>query len=111
AVHDFLIKEVGRGVPYGVYDLAANAGWVRVGIDHDTAAFAVQTIRTWWHEVGKTRYPGARRLERTPVEVGVAGLARRTRDRDQRPPFPARHLEVEQDRAPPVLVHQHELAS
>ena len=42
-VHDFLIKELGRAVPYGVYDLAANAGWVSVGIDHDTAAFAVQT--------------------------------------------------------------------
>ena len=48
-VHDFLIPELGRAVPYGVYDLAANAGWVSVGIDHDTAAFAVQTIRTWWH--------------------------------------------------------------
>ena len=44
-VHDFLIKELGRAVPYGVYDLAANAGWVSVGLDHDTAAFAVQTIR------------------------------------------------------------------
>ena len=53
-VHDFLIPELGRAVPYGVYDLAANAGWVSVGIDHDTAAFAVQTIRRWWHE----RRPG-----------------------------------------------------
>jgi Rhodopirellula transposase DDE domain len=61
-VHDFLIKELGRAVPYGVYDLAANAGWVSVGIDHDTAAFAVQTIRRWWHEVGRTRYPHATRL-------------------------------------------------
>ena len=49
-VHDFLIKELGRAVPYGIYDLAANAGWVSVGMDHDTAAFAVQTIRRWWHE-------------------------------------------------------------
>ena len=46
-VHDFLIKQLGRAVPYGIYDLAANAGWVSVGIDHDTAAFAVQTIRSW----------------------------------------------------------------
>ena len=48
----FLIKELGRAVPYGIYDLAANAGWVSVGIDHDTAAFAVQTIRRWWQDVG-----------------------------------------------------------
>jgi Rhodopirellula transposase DDE domain len=61
-VHDFLIKELGRAVPYGVYDLAANTGWVNVGIDNDTAAFAVQTIRRWWQEVGRVRYPLATRL-------------------------------------------------
>lgn len=61
-VHDFLIKELGRAVPYGIYDLAANTGWVNVGIDNDTAAFAVQTIRRWWREVGRVRYPLARRL-------------------------------------------------
>jgi hypothetical protein len=61
-VHDFLIKELGRAVPYGVYDLAANTGWVSVGMNHDTAAFAVQTIRRWWTEVGSTRYPEAKRL-------------------------------------------------
>jgi hypothetical protein len=61
-VHDFLIKELGRAVPYGVYDLAANAGWVSVGVDHDTAAFAVNSIRQWWSKVGRTRYPDARRL-------------------------------------------------
>jgi hypothetical protein len=61
-VHDFLIKELGRAVPYGVYDLAANAGWVNLGIDHDTAAFAVHGIRRWWQEIGRTRYPQARRL-------------------------------------------------
>jgi hypothetical protein len=61
-VHDFLIKELGRAVPYGVYDLAANAGWVSVGIDHDTAAFAVNTIRRWWQELGRARYPAATRL-------------------------------------------------
>ena len=52
-VHDFLIKELGRAVPYGVYDLAANAGWVNLGIDHDTAAFAVHSIRRWWQEIGR----------------------------------------------------------
>jgi Rhodopirellula transposase DDE domain len=61
-VHDFLIKELGRAVPYGIYDLAANTGWVNVGVDNDTAAFAVQTIRRWWQEVGRVRYPHAKRL-------------------------------------------------
>src|SRR6266446_5760824 len=61
-VHDFLIKERGRAVPYGVYDLAANSGWVSVGVDHDTAAFAVSSIRQWWQAVGRTRYPDATRL-------------------------------------------------
>ena len=61
-VHDFLIKGLGRAVPYGIYDIAANAGWVSVGMDHDTSAFAVQTVRRWWHEVGCKRYPGAQCL-------------------------------------------------
>jgi hypothetical protein len=61
-VHDFLIKELGRAVPYGVYDFAANSGWVSVGVDHDTAAFAVNSIRQWWQAVGRARYPKASRL-------------------------------------------------
>ena len=61
-VHDFLIKELGRAVPYGIYDLAANCGWVSVGVDHDTAAFAVNSIRQWWRTVGWARYPEATRL-------------------------------------------------
>jgi transposase len=61
-VHDFLIKELGRAVPYGIYDLAANTGWVNVGIDNDTAAFAVRTIRRWWQDLGRVRYPLAKRL-------------------------------------------------
>ena len=72
-VHDFPIKDLGRAVPYGIYDLAANAGWVSVGIDHDTAAFAVQTIRTWWHGVGARRYPGARCLTITADGGGSNG--------------------------------------
>jgi hypothetical protein len=60
-VHDFLINELGRAVPYGVYDLAANAGWVSVGVDHDTAAFAVNSIRQWWRNLGRARYPNATR--------------------------------------------------
>jgi hypothetical protein len=61
-VHDFLIKELGRAVPYGIYDLVADHGWVSVGMDHDTAAFAVQTIRRWWQDVGRFRYPQAKKL-------------------------------------------------
>jgi hypothetical protein len=72
-VHDFMDKTLGRAVPYGIYDLAANAGWVSVGIDHDTAEFAVNTIRTWWHSVGAQRYPGARRLTITADGGGSNG--------------------------------------
>ncbi len=61
-VHDFAIPELGKAVPYGVYDIAANAGWVNLGISHDTAAFAVESIRRWWHELGQARYPAANRL-------------------------------------------------
>ena len=61
-MHDFVIPELGRVSPYGVYDLAANAGWVNVGIDHDTAAFAVASIRRWWLGAGRARYPNAQRL-------------------------------------------------
>jgi len=72
-VHDFLIQELGRAVPYGVYDLAANTGWVSVGMDYDTAEFAVQTIRRWWHEVGRLRYPDAKRLTITADGGGSNG--------------------------------------
>jgi transposase len=72
-VHDFLIKDLGRAVPYGIYDLAANVGWVSVGMDHDTAAFAVQTIRCWWRDVGRQRYPDARRLTITADGGGSNG--------------------------------------
>jgi hypothetical protein len=72
-VHDFLIRELGRAVPYGIYDLAANAGWVSVGIDHDTAEFAVQTLRTWWYGVGAKRYPDARYLTITADGGGSNG--------------------------------------
>jgi Rhodopirellula transposase DDE domain len=61
-VHDFPIPELGKAVPYGIYDVTNNAGWVNLGISHDTAAFAVESIRRWWHELGATRYPAATRL-------------------------------------------------
>jgi hypothetical protein len=72
-VHDFLQPELGRAVPYGLYDLAANAGWVGVGMNHDTAAFAVQTIRRWWHDLGQLRYPAAERLVITADGGGSNG--------------------------------------
>ncbi len=61
-VHDFMDQRLGQAIPYGVYDLAANAGWVSVGIDHDTAAFAVETIRCWWRNMGQPLYPQATAL-------------------------------------------------
>jgi hypothetical protein len=61
-VHDFVIPELGKVAPYGVYDVAANDGWVNLGISHDTAAFAVESIRRWWHMLGAARYPTATRL-------------------------------------------------
>ena len=72
-VHDFLLPELGRAVPYGLYDLAANAGWVSVGMNHDTAAFAVQTIRRWWQDIGRLRYPVAERLVITADGGGSNG--------------------------------------
>lgn len=61
-VHDFVIPELGRANPYGIYDLANNTGWGSVGIDHDTSAFAVESIRRWWKGMGQALYPAATRL-------------------------------------------------
>jgi Rhodopirellula transposase DDE domain len=61
-VHDFKIPELGKVAPYGVYDIAANHGWVSVGISADTGAFAVESIRRWWYKLGKPRYPNATNL-------------------------------------------------
>jgi len=63
--HDFKDKELGKAIPYGIYDLASDEGWVQVGIDHDTAQFAVNSIRSWWEHLGRGRYPKARRLQIT----------------------------------------------
>ena len=57
--HDFMDKDLGKAVPYGVYDIGANTGWVSVGIDNDTAEFAVNTIGFWWQQMGRERYPNA----------------------------------------------------
>jgi transposase len=72
-VHDFVDKQLGKAIPYGVYDLGANTGWVSVGIDHETAAFAVNTLRSWWTTVGTRTYPAARRLLITADSGGANG--------------------------------------
>ena len=112
----------GKAIPYGIYDLAADAGWVNVGTDRDTAAFAVESIRRWWHGRGRLDYPGARRLLITADAGGSNGYRTRAwktgpgrpgpgdRAGDHLLPLPARHVEVEQDRAPAVQPHHHELA-
>lgn len=61
-VHDFLDQELGKAIPYGVYDVTQNEGWVSVGIDHDTARFAAEAIRRWWMRMGWKRYRGAKQL-------------------------------------------------
>jgi hypothetical protein len=75
--HDFPDEQLGKAIPYGVYDLAANAGWVNVGTDHDTAAFAVESIRRWWNAAGRAAYPGARRLLITADAGGSNGYRTR----------------------------------
>ena len=87
-VYDFPIKGLGRATPYGVYDLGRNTGWVNVGMDHDTATFAVESIRRWWSEVGQVQYPEAKRLlgsrgwgrqqrlARAVMEMGTAAAGR-----------------------------------
>jgi Rhodopirellula transposase DDE domain len=88
--HDFPDKKLGKVTPYGIYDIGANAGFVNVGTDHDTAAFAVESLRRWWRAEGAARYPGARRLLATADaggsngyrtrawKAGLAGLAAET---------------------------------
>ena len=72
-MHDFVIDELGRVSPYGVYDLAANEAWVSVGVDHDTATFAVESIRRWWRTMGRPLYPDAARLLVTADAGGSNG--------------------------------------
>jgi len=128
-VHDFLIKDLGRAVPYGIYDLAANAGWVNVGVDNDTASFAVHTIRRWWQEVGRIRYPLARRLVITADGGGSNGSRVRLWKLELQRLADELGLSIEVhhlppgtskwnkacpceggDRTPPILVHHSKLA-
>ena len=76
-VYDFPDKELGKVIPYGVYDMATNTGWVSVGVDHDTAEFAVETIRRWWQHMGSSVYPRAQRLLITADGGGANGSRNR----------------------------------
>ena len=77
STHDFPDLDLGKAIPYGIYDVAANAGWVSVGTDHDTAAFAVESLRRWWHAQGAAAYPQARRLLVTADAGGSNGYRTR----------------------------------
>jgi hypothetical protein len=72
-VHDFQDKQLGKAIPYGIYDIASNEGWVNVGIDHDTAQFAAQSILYWWQEMGSPHFPRATRLMITADGGGSNG--------------------------------------
>ncbi|KDA40594.1 transposase [Frankia sp. BMG5.23] len=121
--HSFFTGPQGEtAIPYGVYDLTADAGWVNVGVDHATSAFAVASIRRWWQARGQADYPRATRLLVTADAGGsnsyrfrawkaeLATLATGTGLSITVCHFPPGHLEVEQDRAPVVLPDHHELA-
>jgi hypothetical protein len=71
--HDFASEAEGKAIPYGIYDVAANTGWVNVGTDADTAAFAVESIRRWWNGAGRAAYPATRRLLITADAGGSNG--------------------------------------
>ena len=120
-VHDFIDPTLGKANPYGVYDVGANIGWVSVGTDHDTAAFAVNTIRTWWHQAGNTRYLNASRLLICADGGGSNGYRTRQWKTELAKLAAAtgltitlatcrRALQVEQGRASIVLPHLDELA-
>ena len=76
-VYDFMDKELGKAVPYGVYDLAQNQGWVSVGISKDTAEFAVNTVKTWWQQMGREQYPEAKKILITADGGGSNGSRNR----------------------------------
>src|ERR1017187_5707607 len=120
--HDFKDKQLGHAIPYGVYDLTADEGWVSVGVTRDTARFAVNTILSWWEHLGKVRYPDATTLtitadcggsnsSRTRLwKVELQRLADQTGLRIQGCPLPPGHLEVEENRAPNVKLHEPQAA-
>src|SRR4029453_17668586 len=110
-VHDFVIPEQGKAIPYGIYDLRRNEGWVSIGIDHDTARFAVNAIRSWGKRMGRPASPGATSLLVTSDAGGGAATVRQPhRPLDPGLPSSPRQQQVEQDRTPPLLSYRDELA-
>ena len=123
-VHDFLIKTPagGKAIPYGIYDLHRNEGWVSVGIDHDTATFAVQSIRRWWQQMGRPAYRKAQSLLITADAGGSNGarlrlwkwelqqFANRTGLAITVCHFPPGTSKVGQNEASIVFAHRDELA-
>ena len=119
--HDFPDEELGKITPYGVYDIAANRGFVSAGASRDTAAFAVNALRLWWQREGSSATrghggcwsPATPAVQRLPVPALERAAGRPgggDRAGDHRVPLPARHVQVEQDRAPAVLPHHPHLA-
>ncbi len=100
-VHDFIIPEMGRANPYGVYDLAHNQAWVSVGTDHDTAAFAVGTIRRWWQSMGAALYPHATQLHITADGGGSNGSCNRLWKRELQALADDTGLRIEVTHLPP----------
>jgi hypothetical protein len=76
-MHDFPDEELGKAIPYGVYDIGRNEGWINIGIDHDTSQFAANSIRRWWTRMGHHRFPNAKRLLMTADSGGSNGYSRR----------------------------------
>ena len=121
-VHDFPSMSIGKAVPYGIYDVAQNRGFVNVGTSHDTPDFAVESIRVWWEQEGRTRYPladsllvladsgGSNSARSRLWKVRLQELADALQHHHHRVPSAAWHQQVEQDRASTVRLHQHPLA-
>ncbi len=121
-VHDFIDPKLGKAIPYGVYDVARNEGWVNVGIDHDTAEFAVESIRRWWYRMGRYAYPGGHRtpphgrrrrqqwLPHPTLETQATEVRGRFGTAADHRALPTWHQQVEQDRAPHVFSYHRELA-
>ena len=114
--HDFPTPDVPRAYPYGIYDIGRNTGFVNVGTDHDTGAFAVASIRGWWRQEGRRIYPDARTILITADGGGSNGWRLRLwkfelqKFRRNGPPgfglsFSTRHQQMEQDRTPPLFFH------
>lgn len=82
-IHDFIDPKLRRAVPYGIYDINNNVGWVRVGTDHETACFAVHAMRRWWRTMGKKRHPKPKRLMIT-ADAGGSAVESRASEAGQR---------------------------